>query len=152
MRNKTTRGVVFVASRVKTAPRVALWGKTTPEVVFRRPHVPKRRLPAHHAAFALEESHPNRACHALLHVLDLGVLQAVDVSALLPNGVPAIFFDTPVRVCLRGTGEVLFLNAAHASRTVERLPATSEGGSLCVDIPKPTGLKVAIVPVKMPII
>ncbi|MEO8392983.1 MAG: choice-of-anchor Q domain-containing protein, partial [Chloroflexota bacterium] len=68
-------------------------------------------------------------------VLDLGVIQAVDISGLLPNGVPVIFFDTPVHVCLRGMGEVLFLNAAHASRTVERLQATVVGDYLCVDIP-----------------
>ena len=68
-------------------------------------------------------------------VLDLGVIQAVDISGFLPNGVPVVNFATPVKLCLRGAGEILFLNAATAARTLERLPATMEGTYLCVSLP-----------------
>ena len=44
-------------------------------------------------------------------------------------------FETPVHVCLRGTGEVLFLDAASAARTLKRLPVTVEGEYSCVDVP-----------------
>ncbi len=65
-------------------------------------------------------------------VIDLNILQAVDVAGLLPNGVPVIPFDAPVQICLRGSGEVLFLDAAASNRTVERLSAVEQNGSLCV--------------------
>jgi hypothetical protein len=68
-------------------------------------------------------------------VLDLGVVQAVDLTGLLPNGVPVVPFQTPVHICMKGSGEILFLNAATAARTIERLPITVEGEYTCVDVP-----------------
>ncbi|HVU11925.1 MAG TPA: choice-of-anchor Q domain-containing protein [Phototrophicaceae bacterium] len=67
-------------------------------------------------------------------VINLGVEQAVDVFGELPGGISVVPFDRPIQVCLRGTGEVLFLNAATAERTVERLGATQQGAYLCVMI------------------
>jgi hypothetical protein len=41
-----------------------------------------------------------------------------------------------LRVCLRGSGTVYFLNAAEASRTAQQLPVISAGeGATCVDVP-----------------
>jgi uncharacterized protein YgiM (DUF1202 family) len=67
-------------------------------------------------------------------VLDMGVIQAVDVSGFLPNGVPATSFASPMLLCLRGVGEVIFLNAATSARTPERLPVTIQGAYSCVSV------------------
>ncbi len=68
------------------------------------------------------------------NIINLGVVQAIDIYGLLPNGVPVVHFETPVHICLRGTGEVFFLNASGASRTVDRLPVTVEGEYRCADV------------------
>jgi hypothetical protein len=70
----------------------------------------------------------------LQSVIDLGITQAVDIYGLQPNGVPVVFFETPLHICLRGSGEVLFINAATSARTVQRLPVTIEGDYRCVDV------------------
>lgn len=68
-------------------------------------------------------------------VLDLGVLQAVDVTGLLPNGIPVVPFLRPLHICMKGTGDILFLNAATSARTIQRLAVTQEGEYSCVDVP-----------------
>jgi hypothetical protein len=70
-----------------------------------------------------------------LFVLNLGVIQAVDLNGMLPDGSSVVPFETPVYLCLRGQGEVLFLNAATSSRTVERLAVTVDGEYSCVNVP-----------------
>ncbi len=71
-------------------------------------------------------------------IINLGVEQAVDVFGELPGGFSVVPFDRPVQICLRGvaslTGEVLFLDAATARRTVERLGTVQQGSYLCVSL------------------
>jgi hypothetical protein len=68
-------------------------------------------------------------------ILDLGVIHAVDLVGLLPNGSSVVAFETPVLLCLRGSGEIIFLNAATAARTPQRLPVTIQGDYACVSVP-----------------
>ena len=65
-------------------------------------------------------------------VIQMGVEQAVDVFGELPGGASVVPFDRPIQICLRGSGEVLFLNAADAGRAVQRLAAVDQNGYLCV--------------------
>ncbi|MEO8395382.1 MAG: SH3 domain-containing protein, partial [Chloroflexota bacterium] len=67
-------------------------------------------------------------------ILSLGVEQAVDVFGELPGGFTVVPFDHPVQICLRGNGEVLFLSAADASRTIQRLTTVAQNGYLCVTL------------------
>ena len=68
-------------------------------------------------------------------VLDLGVVDAVDVFGELPGGTSVVLFVSPVTVCLRGSGDVLFLSASDVSRTPQHLAATANGGFVCVSVP-----------------
>ncbi len=68
-------------------------------------------------------------------VISLGVVDAVDVFGQLPGGDTVVPFVAPVTVCLRGSGDVLFLSAADASRTPQHLAATASGGFTCVSVP-----------------
>jgi hypothetical protein len=94
-----------------------------------------------------------------LFVLNLGVTQAVDLNGMLPDGTSVVPFISPVRLCLRGVGEVLFLSAANAARTVERLYAAVQGEYTCVDVPnagtvvlvkQPSGLPEPVPPAPAP--
>ncbi|MEO8397409.1 MAG: SH3 domain-containing protein, partial [Chloroflexota bacterium] len=67
-------------------------------------------------------------------ILSLGVEQAVDVFGELPGGYSVVPFDRPVQICLRGNGEVLFLSAADARRTIQRLATVAQNGYLCVTL------------------
>jgi hypothetical protein len=70
-------------------------------------------------------------------VIDLGIVQAVDLFGLLPDGSPVVPFISPMRVCFRGVGNAVFLNAADAARTVVYLPVLpdSPAGYSCANIP-----------------
>jgi CSLREA domain-containing protein len=69
-------------------------------------------------------------------VLNLGVIQAVDVYGLLPNGISAPDFSAPVTVCLLGTGSLVYLDALNAPRPPVILTNTSSnGGYTCASIP-----------------
>ncbi|MFO7322669.1 MAG: Calx-beta domain-containing protein [Chloroflexota bacterium] len=48
-------------------------------------------------------------------VLGLGVIHAVNIYGLLPGGTSVVDFDNPARVCMSGSGLVLFLSAAEFS-------------------------------------
>ncbi len=63
------------------------------------------------------------------------VSQAVDVFGLLHNGASQPHFNSPVQVCLQGSGTFLFLDATLSPRTVAQLPAWLEGGYTCASIP-----------------
>jgi uncharacterized protein YgiM (DUF1202 family)/subtilisin-like proprotein convertase family protein len=68
-------------------------------------------------------------------VLNQGVLQAVDVFGLLHSGWSWSDFNSPVKICLQGSGTFLYLDALVAPRTVSTLPAALEGGYTCAFIP-----------------
>jgi CSLREA domain-containing protein len=69
-------------------------------------------------------------------VLNLGVIHAVDVYGLLPDGISAPDFNAPVTVCLLGTGSLVYLNALNAPRPPVILTnASSSGGYTCGSIP-----------------
>jgi uncharacterized repeat protein (TIGR01451 family) len=69
-------------------------------------------------------------------IIDLGVIHAVDVVGMLPDGKTASTFDSPVRICMRGSAgsEALFLDASTSARSVARLTPTVQGDYLCVDL------------------
>jgi hypothetical protein len=68
-------------------------------------------------------------------VLERGVIQAVDVFALLHDGSPTAVFNHPVTVCLRGSGALLYLDATVAPRTVAELPVFAQPGYTCGFVP-----------------
>ena len=68
-------------------------------------------------------------------VLDLGVVDAVDVFGQLPAGETVVPFVAPVTVCLRGSGDVLFLSAAGVGRSPQHLASTVSGEYTCVSVP-----------------
>jgi hypothetical protein len=69
-------------------------------------------------------------------VIDLGVIHAVDVFGLRPNNESAPDFNTPVQVCLQGSGNMVYLNALNAPRfAVVLTGTTSAGGYTCANIP-----------------
>lgn len=69
-------------------------------------------------------------------VLEQPVVQAINVYGLLPGGASVVAFDQPVRICLAGTGDVLFLSAAEMTPTPMRLTPLPDSapGSLCVAV------------------
>ncbi len=68
-------------------------------------------------------------------VIDLGVVQAVDVFGLRPNGVFAQTFNNPITVCLLGTGNVYFLDNNNIPRVAVPVPASQQGGFTCASVP-----------------
>ncbi|MBL8132356.1 MAG: hypothetical protein JNL42_10910, partial [Anaerolineae bacterium] len=50
-------------------------------------------------------------------VIQAGVIQAVDMFGLLPDGSPVVPFISPMTICMRGVGSAIFLSAANAART-----------------------------------
>lgn len=78
-------------------------------------------------------------------VIDLGVIQAVDVFGMHRSGRPVVPFAFPVRVCLRGAGRLLFLNAVTANRTVEGIGTMLAGDYVCADLPN-SGTLVLVPP------
>lgn len=70
-----------------------------------------------------------------LSVLQRGVIEAVDVFGLHFDGAPVVPFNTPVQVCLQGSGTLLFLDAVQSPRTVSSPAASSQSGYTCANIP-----------------
>ncbi len=68
-------------------------------------------------------------------IVDLGVYQAVDVFGMRASGTPVVPFAFPVRICLHGEGQLFFINAADANRTVQILNAFVQVGYTCGDLP-----------------
>ena len=68
-------------------------------------------------------------------VLARGVLQAVDVFGLDHSGHSVSHFTAPVRVCLRGDGALLYLDATTAPRQMRELVAVLAEGYTCATIP-----------------
>ncbi len=70
-----------------------------------------------------------------LAVVNRGVIQAVDIFGMFPEGETWNDLRTPVRVCLRGTGDVLFLDADTSRRNLSRLnEADSPSGYSCASL------------------
>jgi hypothetical protein len=76
-------------------------------------------------------------------LLQLGIQHAVNLFGLLENGAAANTFATPLEICLRGTGEVLFVAASDITRTPVRLAAVDRNGYACVLVPS-AGLLVMV--------
>ena len=53
-----------------------------------------------------------------LEVIQRGVIQAVDLVGMLPEGETWNSFRTPARVCLRGDGDIHYINEQDAARAV----------------------------------
>jgi hypothetical protein len=66
-------------------------------------------------------------------IIQRGVIQAVDLFGLLPNGVSATQFLQPVTVCLRGSGSVFLLSAN--DRVPVLLPSDTGAGYTCASVP-----------------
>ncbi len=71
----------------------------------------------------------------LQSVLDRGVIQAVDVFGLLANGQSVVAFNTPVQICLPGSGTFLFIDASKSPRSAIQLPTTKITDYTCANIP-----------------
>jgi Bacterial Ig domain/Bacterial SH3 domain len=68
-------------------------------------------------------------------VIDLGIIQAVDLFGLRPRGESAPDFNNPIKVCLAGRGNLLYLNAITAPRVLQPVPSAIEGAYTCASIP-----------------
>jgi uncharacterized repeat protein (TIGR01451 family) len=68
-------------------------------------------------------------------VVDLGVIHAVDVFGLRHDSRSEPHFNYGVKVCLQGTGRLLYLDATQAPRPVTLLTSTEESGYLCGIVP-----------------
>lgn len=53
--------------------------------------------------------------------LSLGIIHAVDVYTYDPTGATHRFFDTPVHVCLQGTGDLYILGASQSPRALSHI-------------------------------
>jgi hypothetical protein len=79
----------------------------------------------------------------LQRLLDLGIYHAINLYGLLDDGTAANTLIQPLEICMRGTGEVLFVAAADPMRTIVRLASVDRGGYACVMLPS-AGLLVMV--------
>ena len=70
-------------------------------------------------------------------ILEQGVVQALDVYGLLPDGVSVVPFLTPVQICFTGSGSMYFLSSFGGSPPPVLLPLlpNSSAGYSCVSVP-----------------
>jgi hypothetical protein len=72
------------------------------------------------------------------NLLSLGIVQAVDIFGItLSGGFTNTSFNSPVQVCLQGSGTYYYLDARQSPRTTITMFTTSEGGYTCASIPGP---------------
>lgn len=85
-------------------------------------------------------------------VIDQGVLQALDVFALLPGGVPVVPFQSPVQICFAGSGSVYFLSSLDINPAAAFLPplASSPAGFVCVSVPNAGKVVLVRTPFSLP--
>ncbi len=69
-----------------------------------------------------------------INLIQRGVLQAIDVFGLSDGGQAIISFNAPVKVCLRGSGELAFMTAATQPRQLQGVAAFSEGTWTCTTL------------------
>lgn len=67
--------------------------------------------------------------------LNLGIVQAVDVFAILINGSTVQTFNNPIRICLLGTGGFFYLDATQSPRQLQQVATTVEGSYTCGSVP-----------------
>ncbi|MFN8531113.1 MAG: ExeM/NucH family extracellular endonuclease [Anaerolineae bacterium] len=87
----------------------------------------------------------NAAEIGLPSLLNLGVVHAINLYGLMSGGTPVVPFNSPIRMCMRGTGDVLFISAGDVSRTPIRLGGNTStaSGFTCVSVPN-SGLVVMV--------
>jgi uncharacterized protein YgiM (DUF1202 family) len=71
-----------------------------------------------------------------LEAVERGILQAVDVVGMFPEGETWNSFRASVRVCLRGEGDIQFLDAFDSTRTIRTLfafPDAALPGLVCAE-------------------
>ena len=68
-------------------------------------------------------------------VISMGVIQAADI--FMPDSMTAPTFASPIKVCLQGSGNFIFLSAQQSPRQPQVLTSMSEGGFTCAFIGSP---------------
>ncbi len=68
-------------------------------------------------------------------VISAGVIQAADI--FMADSMTAPTFASPIKVCLQGAGNFIFLSAQQSPRQPQALTSTSEGGFTCAFIGNP---------------
>ncbi|MEZ4669243.1 MAG: hypothetical protein R3E39_15160 [Anaerolineae bacterium] len=66
--------------------------------------------------------------------IDLGIIQAVDVYAILFNGATVTSFNNEFKICLLGTGSIYFLDATQTPRQLAQLSGISDGSYTCASL------------------
>lgn len=72
-----------------------------------------------------------------MELIQRGIIQAVDVVGMFPQGETWRQFRTPVRVCLRGEGDIQFLDSSGLTRSLRTLSTVVDDGMEgfdCADI------------------
>ena len=72
-----------------------------------------------------------------IEVVSRGVIQATNLIGLLPAGETWNSFRTPVRVCMRGIGEIQFLQSDdlnNSARTLQSVAVEGRDGYTCADV------------------
>lgn len=72
-----------------------------------------------------------------MELIQRGIYQAVDVVGMFPQGETWRHFRTPLRVCLKGEGDIQFLDSVDATRSLRTLSTVADDGMDgydCVDI------------------
>jgi len=70
-----------------------------------------------------------------MDALNLGIIQAVDVFAILINGSTVQSFNNSIRICLLGTGGFFYLDATQSPRQLQQVASTLEGSYTCGSVP-----------------
>lgn len=68
-----------------------------------------------------------------MDVINAGVIQAVDVFGMA-GGQSVPNWNSSIKLCLQGSGRLLFLDALTSPRALTALPTTSEGGYTCATV------------------
>lgn len=66
--------------------------------------------------------------------INLGIIQAVDVYAILFNGATVTTFNNSFKICLLGTGSVYFLDANQSPRQLQQLAGVADGSYTCASL------------------
>lgn len=64
-------------------------------------------------------------------LINLGIVQAVDVFAILSSGGTTTVFNNPINICLLGVGNLFFLDANQSPRPLIQLTVSSDGVYSC---------------------
>lgn len=64
-------------------------------------------------------------------LIDKGIIQAVDVFAILGSGATVTTFNNPIKICLQGSGDLFFMDASQSPRVLVQLTSVADGGYTC---------------------